>query len=86
MTESERLRAHSERCLRLAKQSTAVGVAQTMYKLAADYLALAQSAEEAEASGQRQQRGNLPPPPSSDHAQQPALQQQQVQPKDDGDA
>jgi len=84
MTESERLRAQSERCLRLARESTASDVARSMYKLAADYLALAQSVEQAEASGQRQQRGNQLPV-SPDRGQQPALQQQQAQPKGDGD-
>ena len=84
MTESERLRAQAERCFRLAKGSTAPDVAQSMYKLASDYLALAQAVERAEASGQRQQRGNqLPVSPV--RGQQPALQQQQAQPKGDGD-
>ena len=59
-----------------------------MTEMAQRWLDLAQQAEvgeEAQASGQRQQRGNQPPPPQPEHGHQPALQQQQVQPKDEGD-
>ena len=86
MWESEHLRAQAARCLRLAKGALASDAAQTMHKLAADYLALAQAVEKAAASGQQQQHGNQPLPPQREHGQQPALQQQQIQPKDDGDA
>jgi hypothetical protein len=85
MTEAERLREQAARCLRLAKGSLASDVSQSMRKLAADYLALAEQVEKAESSGQRQQDGNVLPLPQPERGHQPALQQQQVQSKDDGD-
>ena len=86
MTESERLRAQAERCLRLAGSAIESDIGRRMHELAAEYLALARAMEKAEASGQQQQRREQPPPPSPEQGQQPALQQQQVQPKKDSDA
>ena len=58
MTESEHLREQAARCLRLARSALASDVAQSMLKLASDYLALAREVEKAEPRGQRQQSGD----------------------------
>src|SRR5438270_98084 len=61
MTEAQRLRAQSERCLRLAREPIAPDMAESLHKLGLDYLAQANAVERS--SGQQQQRGNQPPPP-----------------------
>jgi hypothetical protein len=76
MTEAEHLRDQSARCLRLARASTDKTVIERLTELAADYLERAQALERAPPGFQ------VPGPPPQD---QPMQQQQQVQPKDDGE-
>jgi hypothetical protein len=83
ISEAQRLRTQAERCLRLAKGPIDRDMAESLHKLGTDYLAQANAIERG--WGQQQQRGNQPPPPLPEHGQQPALQQQQVQPEDEGD-
>jgi hypothetical protein len=45
MTEAKRLRAHAERCLRLAKGTVASAIGNTMSELAAEYLVRARVLE-----------------------------------------
>ena len=83
-------RRQAAACLEVAKRMSLREDRERMAEMAQRWLDLARQAEaggeEAQDSGQRQQIGNQPPPPSPEHGQQPALQQQQAQPEDDGDA
>jgi hypothetical protein len=69
MTEEERLRAEGERCLRLARQTTATDVAATLSKLASDYLERANAL--GSSASQPQQSGIQPPAPLAEQARQP---------------
>lgn len=82
-------RRQAAACLEVAQRMSLHEDRVRMTEMAQRWLDLAQQAEvgeEAQASGQRQQIGNQPRPPLPEHGQQPALQQQQAQPEDDGDA
>jgi hypothetical protein len=87
---SDDFRRQAAACLEVAQRMSLHEDRVRMMEMAQRWLDLAQQAEvgeEAQASGQRQQRGNQPPPPQPEHGHQPVLQQQQVQPEeDDGDA
>ena len=81
-------RRQAAACIEVAQRMSLLEDRALMTEMAQRWLDLAQQAEAvegAQASSQRQQIGNQPLPPQPEHGQQPALQQQQVQSKDDGD-
>ena len=81
-------RRQAAACIEVAQRMSLREDRARMAEMAQRWLDLArqaEAAEDAQVSGQHQQIGNQPPPPQPGHGQQPALQQQQVQPKDESD-
>lgn len=75
-------------CLEVAQRMSVNEDRERMTEMAQRWLELAQqakAAEQAEALGQRQQVSDQPLLPQPEQGQQPALQQEQVQPKDEED-
>jgi hypothetical protein len=84
---ADEYRRQAASCVEVAKRMSLLEDRARMTEMAQRWLDLASEAEAAEhaETGQQKQIGNQPPPPLPEHGQQPALQQQQVQPKDEGD-
>jgi hypothetical protein len=79
-------RRHAASCLEVAERMSLVDDRVRMTEMAQNWLDLAEkfdAEEKAKAFGQQQQSGNQPPPPLAQQGHQPALQQEQIQPRDE---
>jgi hypothetical protein len=82
---SAEFRRQAAACIDVAQRMSLLEDRSRMMEMAQRWLELAQKAEVIdEGQGQRQQPGNRAVSTSSQHGHQPALQQQQVQPAEEG--